>query len=127
MAVTDAAASVFAAELIAAYPDAKVILNGRSDLDAWHKSAVTNLVEGAYENRAIYIASMLTRSAFWSFSVFENYLWRGLFRDDNLSRGIRQNGKWIYKEHYNMIRGLVPKDNLLEWTVEDGWEPLCKV
>lgn len=24
-----------------------------------------------------------------------------------------------------MIRGLVPKDNLLEWTVEDGWEPLC--
>jgi hypothetical protein len=24
-----------------------------------------------------------------------------------------------------MIRGLVPKDRLLEWTVEDGWEPLC--
>jgi nitrate reductase NapE component len=26
-----------------------------------------------------------------------------------------------------MIRGLVPKDCLLEWCVEDGWEPLCKV
>ena len=26
-----------------------------------------------------------------------------------------------------MVRGLVPPDNLLEWTVEDGWEPLCKV
>lgn len=25
-----------------------------------------------------------------------------------------------------MIRGLVPKDRLLEWSVEDGWEPLCK-
>ena len=25
-----------------------------------------------------------------------------------------------------MIHGLVPKDRLLEWTVEDGWEPLCK-
>lgn len=25
----------------------------------------------------------------------------------------------------NMIRGLVPKERLLEWTVEDGWEPLC--
>ncbi|PNP81069.1 hypothetical protein FNYG_05536 [Fusarium nygamai] len=25
-----------------------------------------------------------------------------------------------------MIRGLVPKEKLLEWTVEDGWEPLCK-
>ena len=25
-----------------------------------------------------------------------------------------------------MIRGLVPKERLLEWTVNDGWEPLCK-
>ncbi len=29
-------------------------------------------------------------------------------------------------EHCNMIRGLVPQDRLLEWTVEDGWEPLCE-
>lgn len=25
-----------------------------------------------------------------------------------------------------MIRGLVPPERLLEWKVEDGWEPLCK-
>lgn len=25
-----------------------------------------------------------------------------------------------------MIRGLVPKERLLEWCVEDGWEPLCE-
>lgn len=25
-----------------------------------------------------------------------------------------------------MIRGLVPKERLLEWSVEDGWEPLCR-
>lgn len=24
-----------------------------------------------------------------------------------------------------MIRGLVPKQRLLEWSVEDGWAPLC--
>lgn len=24
-----------------------------------------------------------------------------------------------------MIRGLVPKDRLLEWYLGDGWEPLC--
>lgn len=28
-------------------------------------------------------------------------------------------------EHCNMIRGLVPKERLLEWSVEDGWAPLC--
>lgn len=25
-----------------------------------------------------------------------------------------------------MVRGLVPKERLLEWEVGDGWEPLCK-
>jgi hypothetical protein len=35
-AVTDTAGSPFAAELIAAYPDAKVGLNVRRNLDAWH-------------------------------------------------------------------------------------------
>ena len=25
-----------------------------------------------------------------------------------------------------MIKGLVPKDRLLEWKVEDGWESLCR-
>jgi hypothetical protein len=25
-----------------------------------------------------------------------------------------------------MVRGMVPKDRLLEWYIEDGWEPLCK-
>ena len=29
-------------------------------------------------------------------------------------------------EHCNMIRGLVPAERLLEWSVEGGWEPLCK-
>lgn len=29
-------------------------------------------------------------------------------------------------EHCNMIRGLVLPEKLLEWTVEDEWEPLCK-
>lgn len=25
-----------------------------------------------------------------------------------------------------MIRGLVPKERLLEWYIDDGWEPLCE-
>ncbi|KAJ4348110.1 uncharacterized protein N0V89_009482 [Didymosphaeria variabile] len=44
VAVTDAAANCFSAELIAAYPDAKVILNTRQDIDAWHASVMSNIV-----------------------------------------------------------------------------------
>jgi hypothetical protein len=44
-----------------------------------------------------------------------------------VGNGLVSNGKWIYREHCAMIRGLVPQDRLPEWAVEDGWEPLCKV
>ena len=128
VAVTDAAASVFAAEMIAAYPEAKVVLNRRRDLDAWHKSAIEN-VAGIAENRHVYFTSWFTAYGFWCWAVWERYLWRLAFRteDGNVAHAIRRNGKWIYREHENMIRGLVPKEKLLEWSVEDGWEPLCKV
>ena len=43
-----------------------------------------------------------------------------------MGHGLLKNGKWIYREHCAMVRGLVPADRLLEWSVEDGWEPLCK-
>jgi len=45
VAVTDAAANCFAPELIMAYPDAKVILNTRRNIDAWHSSVLSNIVD----------------------------------------------------------------------------------
>ena len=64
--------------------------------------------------------------------VYERLLWKLIFRATDESEGalgqaVRRNGKWIYREHDAMVRGLVPPENLLEWSVEDGWEPLCKV
>jgi nitrate reductase NapE component len=29
-------------------------------------------------------------------------------------------------DHNEHIREIVPKDNLLEWNLADGWEPLCE-
>ncbi|KAM0559912.1 hypothetical protein ACHAPJ_003862 [Fusarium lateritium] len=127
VAVTDAAGSVFAAELIDAYPDAKVVLNCRKDLDAWHESVTKTLVS-VNENWVIWAFSCLGREPFWSWHVYERFMWPGLFRalDGNIVTGVARNGKWVSKEHGNMIRGLVSKERLLEWTVEDGWEPLCE-
>ena len=31
-----------------------------------------------------------------------------------------------FNAHYKHVREIVPKENLLEWTVSDGWEPTCK-
>lgn len=128
VAVTDAAASVFAAEIIAAYPEAKVMLNRRKDLNAWHDS-VTASQAVLGESWSLWFNSFMTSGFFWPYHVYARYLWRLLFRAEHgeVGQAIRRNGKWIYREHENMIRGLVPKDRLLEWSVEDGWAPLCKV
>lgn len=34
--------------------------------------------------------------------------------------------KAAYEEHNALIRGLVPKERLLEFHVSKGWEPLCQ-
>ena len=74
-------------------------------------------------------------SRFWVWNTAERILWPGLFRcidtpglPSNLSRSIERHGKRIHREHCDMIRGILRNepDRLLEWTVQDGWEPLCK-
>lgn len=45
----------------------------------------------------------------------------GFFRGSFASNGV-----WVYQEHLAMVRGLgLPRKRFLEWTVADGWEPLC--
>lgn len=41
-------------------------------------------------------------------------------------RGFKEHGKKSFIEHHDMVRRLVPKENLLEYSVKEGWEPLCK-
>ncbi|KAK0706070.1 hypothetical protein B0T26DRAFT_788410 [Lasiosphaeria miniovina] len=127
VAVTDAAASVFAADMIAAYPSAKVVLNTRRDGAAWRRSLEATLVH-ANASWAFYVASWLDRECFWAWHVFERFLWPLLFRapDGDMAKAIRGNAAWVHQEHSSMIRGLVPKERLLEWQIEDGWEPLCR-
>ena len=79
MAVTDAPCSVFASDLILAYPQAKVILNKRRDSAAWERSLLKTLVK-AYESWAFWLAGWLDRECFWAWHVYERLLWPQLFR-----------------------------------------------
>lgn len=36
-----------------------------------------------------------------------------------------RHGKEVYHEHYLKVHKLVSAQNLLEYRVEDGWEPIC--
>jgi len=41
--------------------------------------------------------------------------------DINNTEALRRN----YLKHYDEVRSKVPKDRLLEFQAQDGWEPLC--
>ncbi|KAJ3579651.1 hypothetical protein NPX13_g913 [Xylaria arbuscula] len=120
IAVTDTPASMFAKDLIAAYPDAKVILNIRPDLDAWYASTISTFC-GNMVPRSHLLLSYFDAELFWFFHGFLTTMFREFYHGS-----FEKNGKWVKEEHTAMVRGLTPKEKLLEWKVEDGWEPLCK-
>lgn len=118
-AVTDNPWPMFAPEMIRAYPEAKVILNRRSSVDAWYRSFCTILVP-LTTGMFYHVYSWFQADLYWT-RRFVDELFKPFFRGS-----WERHGKWVYEEHSAMIRGLVPQENLLEWTVEESWEPLCE-
>ena len=59
-------------------------------------------------------------------------MWRGYFfkyrygYDDAVSVPSETHYKLQFWEHYAEIRKCVPTERLLDYRLEDGWEPLCK-
>jgi hypothetical protein len=124
-AVTDAPACCFAEELVEAYPEAKIIVNYREDVEAWHRSVVTSW--STAEERAGWVHPILCwfhARMFWV-NVNEHRLTYGnLWRND-----YRKYAKDTYRDHYAMLRGMVKgmgKDKVLEFKAQDGWGPLCE-
>lgn len=119
-AITDFDAACFAQDLILAYPEAKVILNVRSDREAWFKSCENTILKmkGSW---SMWIRSFFCSELFWAEENFLRCLWPTFYRGD-----FRYTGKWVLEEHCALVRGSVRNDNLLEWSPEDGWEPLCR-
>jgi hypothetical protein len=43
-------------------------------------------------------------------------------QNDRYNRAALRRG---FLDHYNHVRSIVPKENLLEFRPQEGWEPLC--
>ena len=85
-AIVDSPASCFAAELIAAYPGAKVILNSRRDLEKWHQSAIKHVSGDVYDSWLIWYTALWSAKGYWSWAVYVKYLWPRLFRASKCAR-----------------------------------------
>jgi len=121
-AVTDMPAVHFGPELILAYPEAKVVLVER-DIESWVRS-YTPIAQQAYFGKfdilsyldPVYMARI--RSVFYAAA-------RGFWKA-NSNEELLDNLRPKYREHYQSIRDVVPRDRLLEYRLGSGWEPLCE-
>lgn len=119
-AMTDMPSFMFASQLIAAYPEARVILNTRSNEDAWHRSVTEsfkdiNMGFGFW----FWLYSFFDRESYWS-RLYWDECWDAWFQGSTAG-----NGKWVRREYHAMLKGSVASNRMLEWTVEQGWDPLC--
>ncbi|KAF2102369.1 hypothetical protein NA57DRAFT_63340 [Rhizodiscina lignyota] len=121
-AVTDLPCSMFVDELLRCYPEAKVIVNFREDVEAWHTSIAKTLVRIG-NSWTLALLSLFNNEMFWYF-----HIWRTNFTQPWQISNWDARGRALYKEHYAHLRGVLNEQGRqsLEWRAEEGWEPLCK-
>ncbi|KAL2796620.1 hypothetical protein BJX66DRAFT_323912 [Aspergillus keveii] len=103
-----------------------LILNTRSDLDAWYASMEATM--GYFDRNPVdwdWVKSWFCAELFWVRQCMCRTLMPTFFKGS-----FARNGKEVYKEHVQMVRTLMKErgeeGRLLEWSVEDGWGPLCE-
>jgi hypothetical protein len=117
-AVTDFPAACFGPELIAAYPEAKVVLTTR-DPDAWVES-VRSTLNWRYNDKVLYWLSFVD----WGYRLYAPMyamMWDRFFEGD-----FDKNAKLVFEKHSAELKSLVPAGRLLEYDVREGWGPLCR-
>ena len=123
--VTDSPAICFAEELIASYPEAKVLLVDR-DLESWYKS-FSILIREMY-NPIIGILRILDPQLLGPIATMYFYVYRdrkGFCQTDD-KESLLHSARRLYRGHYEQVRQACPKDRLLNYRLEDGWGPLCE-
>lgn len=121
--VMDMPPGIFAEELLSFYPNAKVILNRRQDMDAWHRS-LNEAAETLMGSWGVWVLSWFDTQLRWWYESAA--LWLGIMgRGEG---GIKQNGKQWAKQYYQRLEGKLNKEGreYLDWESRDGWEPLCR-
>ncbi|KAJ5716057.1 hypothetical protein N7493_007968 [Penicillium malachiteum] len=120
---SDTPAIAFAEELINAYPEAKIVLVER-EIDSWYESWMNSVIKNTYDPFVTFIYMIdhwFTRPiGRLHKSSFEG--WLGIRNPEDAKRVSKEK----YREHYALVRQVAPKERLLEFKLNDGWDPLCE-
>src|SRR5829696_8173711 len=128
-AIVDWPGAYFWRELIAAHPDAKVILTVR-DPDRWYHSCLSTI----FRMRARADASLRVRAMMkflglmippmrQGFQIVDDVIWNGTFAGRFTNR---EHALHVFAEHNREVQETVPTQSLLVFDVKQGWQPLCE-
>lgn len=110
-------------ELLATYPDAKVILTLHPrGPEAWYESTIDTIyfTENVWQFQVL---KALTPFAKKMGNMSTKLIWQRSLKgtmEDKTAAIAR------YNQHIEEVKAAVPPDQLLIFTVTQGWEPLCK-
>lgn len=106
-------------DLMAVYPEAKVILTVR-DPCSWHRSIMTTF----YQARRAFVVrvTQLFPTLHQFLTGMESALWQGIFQNKLEDR---EHATKIFKSHIEEVKRVVPARRLLVFEARQGWEPLC--
>jgi hypothetical protein len=117
-AAVDWPASLFYKQLMALYPDAKVLLNVR-DPEAWYESMVKTVYPASRMGLSAPAESILARMG----RMIDTLAWQPLFHGRFEEKPYALS---VFERHNQEVQDSVPTDRLLVWDVKEGWEPLCR-
>jgi len=110
--------SAFYKELMAVFPEAKVILTVR-DPQRWYESTLETIYQGTAVPGWILSTVPLFRHMN---RMVQSSIWERFFDDRFEDRDYAIS---VFNEHIAEVKRTVPKDKLLVFAVRDGWQPLC--
>ncbi|HKG37378.1 MAG TPA: sulfotransferase [Conexibacter sp.] len=113
----------FYKDLMAKYPDAKVILSER-DPEKWYASAertIYALKEAALRNA---LAEDRVVAPPEVLMMIKTLIWDHTFQDRFADKDFAID---VFNRHNENVKRTVPADKLLVYEIQQGWEPLCEL
>jgi len=122
--VTDSPACYFWYEILQAYPDAKLVLTQRSNEDEWYKSFYKQMDKMKPVFTPLMMLSPTNRD---HLRYVEEQLKCSMGHNCLYVSNINETlCKQTYRRHIAYVLQNAPKDQLLVYSLDQGWDPLCK-
>lgn len=127
-AIVDWPGTYFWRELVAAHPEAKVILTVRAPA-RWYESCLATIfrLSAMIEHRpvvrhALNALGRIVPPLRHGLQVTNGAIWDGTFDGRFIDR---QYALHVFEQHDEDVRRMIPAEQLLVFSVSEGWLPLC--